>query len=174
MQTGVARTYIGSASQVKDEVLTAAKLAFLRKYARVYRSGNRTLAAATPTKLEINAKSYDPAGLFDEVTTYCFTVPAGYAGKWLIHANMRFLGPASNSIVWVGIYINGSGRSYATDYQTSGQQLTVQITDILNLAAGDYVGIYVYSSVAQDIVGSETLSYANFAYLASDSAITPP
>jgi hypothetical protein len=174
MQTGVARTYIGSASQVKDEVLTPAKLSFIRKYARVYRSGTQTLAAATPTKIQFNAKSFDPAAMFDEVTNYRLTVPAGYAGKWLISAALRFLPPAGNSGLYAAIYVNGIGRAYVYNFQTTASAMSVMVTDILNLAAGDYVEIYGYTGAGGDISGSETLSWADFAYLASDSAITPP
>jgi hypothetical protein len=174
MQTGVARTYIGSASQVKDEVLTPAKLSFIRKYARVYLSATQTLAAGVGTKIQFNAKTYDPAGLFDEVTNFRLTIPAGYAGKWLIHAALRFDGPASNSIVYVSIGVNGSGRLYAYLYQTAGQYITAQITDIINLAAGDYVDIRGYTSAGGGVSGSEQVTWADFAYLASDSAITPP
>jgi hypothetical protein len=174
MQTGVARTYIGSASQVKDEVLTPAKLSFIRKYARAYRSGTQTLAPATATGIQLNAKSYDPAVLFDATTNYRLTVPAGYAGKWLIHAAVRFAGPSSNSSVYVSIGLNGVGVVYAYYYQTQGQTITAQITDILNLAAGDYVSIWAYTSAGGDIIGTEQLTWADFAYLASDSAITPP
>jgi hypothetical protein len=174
MQTGVARTYISSASQVKDEVLTAAKLAFLRKYARAYRSGDQTLAAATPTKIQFNAKSFDPAGLYDEVTNFRFTVPAGYAGKWLIHACVALYGAASGTTGSIQISVNGSTRGYVYFYQAGGTSLSPQITDILNLAAGDYVEIYIYVSASDTIAGSESQAWADFAYLASDSAITPP
>jgi hypothetical protein len=174
MQTGVARTYIGSASQVKDEVLTPAKLSFIRKYARAWRSGVQTLPAASPTEIQFNCKSYDPAALYDATTTHRFTVPAGYAGKWLIHANLRFAAPASNSVVYAAIYVNGSGKSYAYLYQTSGQLITAQVTDILNLAAGDYVDIRGYTAAGGDVSGAENDTWVDFAYLASDSAITPP
>jgi hypothetical protein len=174
MQTGVARTYIGSASQVKDEVLTAAKLAFLRKYARAYLSADQTLAAATLTKIQFNAKSYDPAALFDATTNYRFTVPAGYAGKWLIHACVGLYSAGSNTTGSLQIFVNGSARGYVYFYQPAATLLSPQITDILNLAAGDYVEIYIYVSVAGTAYGYEDRTWADFAYLASDSAITPP
>jgi hypothetical protein len=174
MQTGVARTYISSASQVKDEVLTAAKLAFLRKYARVYLSGSQTLAAVTATKIQFNAKSFDPAALFDEVTNYRLTVPSGYAGKWLINACVAFDIPASNTLIYAAIYVNGSGRSYSRHYQQAGAYSSARVTDILNLAAGDYVEIYCYTSAGGNVLGGEIQTWADFAFLASDSAITPP
>jgi hypothetical protein len=170
----MARTYIGSASQVKDEVLTPAKLSFIRKYARAWRSGVQTLPAATPTKIQFNYKSYDPDAMFNVTTNYRLTVPDGYAGKWLIHANLRFAAPASNSVVYAAIYVNDSGRSYAYLYQTSGQFITARVTDILNLAAGDYVDIRGYTAAGGDVLGAENDTWVDFAYLASDSAITPP
>lgn len=125
--------------------------------ARVYRSGAQSISVATYTKIQFNAENYDTGNNFDSTTNYRYIVPV--SGRYLISS-------ALESIMTVGneerlyIYINGVSQARAFTLTGATSNNSIIITNILNLAANDYIEIYYYQNVGtKDIIGTSESTY---------------
>jgi hypothetical protein len=52
----------------------------------VFLNGNQTISNSTLTKINFNTELFDTNSAYDNSTNYRFTVPSGYAGKYLIQS----------------------------------------------------------------------------------------
>ena len=113
--------------------------------ARAYRATTvQAIADATLTKVQLNAESYDEQGEFDPTTNFRFT--ATKAGYYLVSAQLGFWPWADQAYFMLYIYKNGAVYSQ-TRTNGSGTGLHyANLTDIIPLAANDYLELYVYQT----------------------------
>jgi len=128
--------------------------------ARAYRDTSaQSIAASTNVKVELNAESYDEQGEFDSSTNYRFT--ATKAGYYLVCAAIEYAGMDDGVRYKASIYKNGTevARNYQRAGGTGSQAVT--ISDIVYLAAGDYLELWTKheSSGAQDISYGSALTF---------------
>jgi len=108
---------------------------------RAYASGGQTLTTSTST-IQYNNKTFDSHSAFN-TSTYTFTAPI--SGTYLVSAKYYM---SNSTPCYIGI--NGLNYSYSLDGDANGR--TYQITDFIQLLAGQTVTIG-----GQAITGSGTL-----------------
>jgi hypothetical protein len=122
--------------------------------ARTYRgSSNQSLPAATDTKVQLNAKSFDYWGWFDISTNYCYTVGVPQAnGQYLVSATVNFSPPSAASQATIWIAKNGVSVSKVQgQIQSGSNNLTLTVTDVIDLSSGDYVELWARCELATSI-----------------------
>jgi hypothetical protein len=130
---------------------------------RVFRSVDQTIGNAAFTAVTWDSESYDVGAMHSTVTdTSRVTIPTGEGGYYLIIARATWLTHATGSRRDTVIYVDGAPASnaYGTNADDSGYRSTT-CTDILSLAAGKYIEMYVRQSSDGDlsIVGAENHSF---------------
>ena len=163
MRTGTARVYIYSADQIAGYVITQDKFAAIitQGKIRAYRAtSDQAIGAGAWTKVQLNAKSFDPSSQYDPTTNYRFTVAPYYDGYFLIHSKITVVTFAAAGYVEIAIYKNGviaaRGGIYIPAGVTGGH---VAVTDYLVLADGDYIEIYVNFTQTGDVSFGEYVTY---------------
>jgi hypothetical protein len=122
--------------------------------ARVYRdSSPQSLPAGTDTKVQLNARSFDFRSWFDITTNYRFTVPINEgAGQYLVSAAVNFAPPTSASQATIWIAKNGVSVAKANgQIQSMSSNLTLTVTDVIQLAYNDYVELWARCEAATSI-----------------------
>jgi len=109
---------------------------------------------ATETKVTLNREIFDSNGAFDHATNYRFTVPAGEGGKYLISGGVKFIGTGTFSNGQALVFKNGSDIGSVSHSQTATSMgsLSMGGTWLLDLAATDYLELYVYLDVASGVI----------------------
>jgi len=109
---------------------------------------------ATETKVTLNREIFDSNGAFDHATNYRFTVPAGEGGKYLISGGVKFIGTGTFSNGQALVFKNGSDIGSVSHSQTATSMgsLSMGGTWLLDLAAADYLELYVYLDVASGVI----------------------
>jgi hypothetical protein len=137
--------------------------------ARAYRDiSNQSLTAATDTKVQLNAKSFDPSALFDVSTNYRYTVGTDKAnGQYLVTATVNFSPPSSASQATIWIARNGTSVSKVQgQIQSGSNNLALTVTDVIELSYNDYVELWARCEVATSInYGSDKTHMAIFKLL---------
>jgi hypothetical protein len=116
-----------------------------RTKARVYRDiSNQSLSAATDTKVQLNAMSYDYLTWFDISTNYRYTINSERAnGQYLVTAAVNFSPPSAASQATIWIAKNGVRVAKVQGQIQSGSyNLTLTVTDVIELSAGDYIELW--------------------------------
>jgi hypothetical protein len=112
--------------------------------ARAKRGSATAITTATWTVVPFDAEDHDTDGFHStSVNTSRMTVPPGMGGLYLVAATTPWDNSASGSR-YIAITLNGALRS---QLQQLGQNASGQdraVTDVIKLAAGDYVEISVY------------------------------
>jgi hypothetical protein len=136
--------------------------------ARAYKdTPDQSLTAATETKVQLNALSYSYWNWFDINTNFRYTIlDAMAAGQYLVTAAVTFVATASNSKVYVFIAKNGTRVAVAQgNIIGGGGDVTITLSDILELSYPDYVELWAYSQLATTIKASNTATYMAIAKL---------
>lgn len=124
--------------------------------ARAYRSTNQSVGGSGWTKIQLNAESYDSNNNFDSATNYRYTAPV--AGYYQISASINVT--AFTGRVVVGVFKNGSEVSRGFDFTSSSSlDFGGSNSDILLLAAGDYIELYGYFSGAVTVSGNSLQTF---------------
>ena len=114
---------------------------------RVYLNADQiNLTHDTPTKVLLDLEGYDTGADF---ASYKFTAPVD--GYYYVMGRICFLTPIANSTYITYIYVNGS--SVAETRESNGpviSRFTVETSDILYLAANQYVELYAEAATAGD------------------------
>lgn len=131
-----------------EQVLVCRKIAF-----SVYLGTDQTgVANNTATKITWDTESFDIGGNFDSTTNRRFTAPR--AMRLYVYAQADITqNVADNDRIDLMIYVNGSPVRIARDRSRGTNGSRVQVSDILNLAKGDYVEIF---ALAGEVAGSGT------------------
>jgi hypothetical protein len=122
--------------------------------ARAYRDGsNQSLTAATDTKVQLNAKSYDYHAWFDINTNFRYIINDSRGnGQYLITAAVNFSPPSSSSQATIWIAKNGVSVSKAQgQIQSGSNNLTLTVTDVIELSVTDYVELWARCELATSI-----------------------
>jgi len=128
--------------------------------ARAYRNGNVTgLADATYVKVELNAETYDTNNDFDSTTNFRYTAPV--SGYYYISAAADIYGTACSS-AQAAVYIDGTKRMQGS-YSAAANEVSSVVSDIIYIAAGSYVELYIYADVSSGTVG--IAGYTSTTYL---------
>ena len=117
---------------------TGAIIKPLQPAARVTLSGNLSVNHNTFTKVSFDTETYDKNGDF---ASNKFTAPV--AGRYFIHCHAEIMDLADQKDFLVFIYKNGSITNSANEKSSSANYQTNSITDVLELAATDYIEFYV-------------------------------
>ena len=117
---------------------TGAIIKPLQPAARVTLSGNLSVNHNTLTKISFDTETYDKNGDF---ASNKFTAPV--AGRYFIHCHAEIMDLADQKDFLVLIYKNGSVTNSANEKSSSANYQTNSITDVLELAATDYIEFYV-------------------------------
>ena len=117
---------------------TGAIIKPLQPAARVTLSGNLSVNHNTLTKISFDTETYDKNGDF---ASNKFTAPV--AGRYFIHCHAEIMDLADQKDFLVCIYKNGSITNSANEKSSSANYQTNSITDVLELAATDYIEFYV-------------------------------
>jgi hypothetical protein len=121
---------------------------------RAYRdSSNQSLSAATDTKVQLNARSYDYYGWFDISTNYRYLIGSAFAsGQYIVTASVNFSPPSAASQATIWIAKNGvSVAKVQGQIQTGSNNLTLTVTDVIELSSGDYVELWARCELATSI-----------------------
>ena len=111
---------------------------------RTYLTTNVSTSNNTYTAVNFNAETYDTDGYHSTTTnTSRITIPSGKAGYYYITGQTQF---ASNSTSFriAQLRKNGTGVTQGSRINaTSGNGTSVMAEDVLNLAVGDYIELFI-------------------------------
>ena len=134
-------------------------------------TSDQSFSQDTDTKVALNAEVYDTDNAFDSSTNYRFTVPTGKGGKYFFISSLRFDGINYTGYARVRLHKNGSSltatetRPYQSQSSGSPADVIYKSSCILDLAAGDYVEMFVRSNATTSATlesGTATSSYTWF------------
>jgi hypothetical protein len=123
-------------------------------------SAGQTVSAGVQTKIQFTRTIFDPSSVFDVTTNYRFTVPSGFAGKYLFRTTMAVNdnGTGGYTRVTLSTAKNGTVMPYVFDLSVNTLTVTSVFNgvEILDLAVGDYVEFYaiVYNGTTHIISGA--------------------
>jgi hypothetical protein len=114
-----------------------------------YAATSQNIANATATTVQLDGENYDTNGFHSNtVNNDRLTVPAGYGGKYLVTASCNM--PANTTgfrRIWLNLN-STSSQDYTMIIPTSSVSVsfTFTYTNVITLAAGDYLTMSVYQS----------------------------
>ena len=111
-------------------------------------SGNQGVSSSTETKIAWDTEEWDSDGAF---ANNKFTVPSGKAGKYHFSGIVIMRNIDDNELASIRIMVNGTDQTggknhYRFNYMGTGTDTFTSspISVDLNLAAGDYVELFIY------------------------------
>lgn len=137
---------------------------------RAYRSATaQSIPNDTVTAVQLNAESFDSDALHDNTTNNTrFTIPAGYAGKWMIIGTCQYVSNVTGRR-HARIQKNGTTLLGFTQVSTftGGGSTNAQTATVAALVAGDYVELHAYqdSGGALNLEAGEGSSWLAAYYL---------
>jgi hypothetical protein len=182
MRTGLSRSYIYSADQLADLVVTTAKIAdqaitnpklgyysilpinltgyVTNSRAKAYLSADQSYSASVDTKVNFNTKVFDFLNTYDNTTNYRYTILTYYDGQHVVHAQLKIAGRSSAGYIIAKIFKNGAQvTEHIRPYAGDSQNFKFDALSVLDLVAGDYIEIFIYDTQAGTIKGGSGLSY---------------
>jgi hypothetical protein len=151
---GDANLYRSAANALKtDDALESLRLSLTSQSdAQVYRSTAQSIPHGTWTKVQLNAETRDVRNEFDSATNYRFT--ALEAGDYIVAGIAQFATNATG-VRYISIYKNGAlTRMMGLAAVSASVPITPSVSGIINLAANDYLELWVY----QDSGGNLNIS----------------
>jgi hypothetical protein len=118
------------------------------------------VVTSTYTKVLFDSENWDTHSAF---ASNKFTVPTGYAGKYVFNYRVKFSGIDDTEYVKANVYINGNAY-YGSETPIYSSNLDQQIassgTFIVSLSAGDYVELYCWHNEGanRSLFGSNPLT----------------
>jgi hypothetical protein len=126
--------------------------------ARAYRSTSATIATSTWTSISFNAEAFDSDTFHDNATNPSrFTVPAGKAGKYLLHGVVSFA-PDVTGIRHARWLLNGTTQMivFGINSQGTAYRSRVPVTTIVDLSVGDYVELQGFQNSGSSLEVGDT------------------
>jgi hypothetical protein len=125
---------------------------------RVYRTTSQSLTNNTITVVSFDTEEFDTDAYHDSGTNPSrLTIPTGLGGKYLLSGGGDFQA-SGVGIVALGFRINGDTAdrlAWTAQPFTAGMDQGISISEIVSLAAGDYVELTAYQT------SGGALNYAN-------------
>ena len=112
-------------------------------------SADTSVPNSAKTKVPLNTEWIDTDSAYDNSTNYRFTVPSGKGGNYYVHASAR--NGSSSDFDSFYIYIDKNGSDYLFNGIRNEFRETTEINNIIPLAAGDYIEMYVYNGASGSI-----------------------
>ncbi len=134
---------LGASGEAVDLGATAGGTLTNRPAFRATMSADQTVATGTWTKINYDAVDYDTNSAYSD-SNKRFTVPAGYAGKYLFTAGTNFYLDDIRALTIV-LYKNGSRNEFGRVQveSASANSFTLLTSSfIMNLSVGDYIEAY--------------------------------
>ena len=124
-------------------------------------NASQSVANNTQTKLQLQSKSWDTHNAFD-TTNYRFTIPNGFAGKYVFFYAIRFDSLGNSDIFQIQIYKNGVLENRSRQISTMGvADNAVIIAEFADDGSvGDYYEVYVQHNYGSN--RSTNLAFSNF------------
>lgn len=125
--------------------------------ARANQPSNQTIVTATNTKVQLSTEDWDTHSAFDSATNYRFTAPV--TGKYWVSGAVEM--NVSAAEVTAMIFKNGAVYARAIASARSGGSATGVVTSLVDLAATDYVELYVTHNQGSDrsVIGGSDDTY---------------
>lgn len=114
----------------------------------------QAISATTNTKIQFNAEEFDTNNAFDNTTNFRFTPQS--AGKYVVSAGVAL---SSNANILLMLYKNGSAYKYVSTITNVTMANSSGSCIIEMNGSTDYIEIYVYSSVLNNISNSQTQTF---------------
>ena len=121
-----------------DGILTFPQQSACRAYLS---GGDQSIPSATWTLVNLNAENFDIQAEFN-TTTHRFT--AKKAGIYLVSALLNLISPVDEQWVIADVRKNGSTTGQAVMPASGTKNVAVSLSNILSLAANDYLELWVY------------------------------
>lgn len=132
---------------------------------RVRLGSNLSISDATVTAITWNTETFDTDGFHSTSSnTSRMTIPSGKAGKYLVTAQLFMTMNDTKQLIFY-LYKNGSVIARAQNQSGSGNNLSVNYSDLYDLAVGDYLEVYMFQNngSATDLVAlSDTTAQVSF------------
>lgn len=134
--------------------------------ARVYLSADQlNIVNATATKILFNTEDWDFGNDFDAVTNNRFVAPV--SGYYYISASLCYTAMITNRLHYIKVYKNGTGGTLLLqDFRDialgSGATIITKASDIIYLAANDYIEVFAYHLSGVDSVDIDANKYNTF------------
>ncbi len=121
---------------------------------RVGRTSTQNVASGSFQKLQLNVVQYDEQNEFDETTNYRFT--ATKAGKYFVVANGAANGILPDDYAEISVHKNGSVvcRRRIMAYTSSSAAFYVDVSDVIDLSANDYLEVFIIHNKGSDLAFS--------------------
>jgi hypothetical protein len=137
---------------------------------RLFNTTNQSIPTNTPTEVTLNSEAFDTNGFHSTVTnTARITIPAGYAGKYLVTASWEWDGGSTTGARETFVRKNGNLALGNVNYigASPHQSYTQNVIFIIDLIVGDYLSMWVQQNSGGNANGQCTQNYTNFsvAYL---------
>lgn len=130
--------------------------------ARGYRSSAvQTIVSDQYVKIALDGEDYDVQDEFDPTTNYRFTVTED--GFYCMAANLVYSPCTADKRYASLIYVNGSVVTFSNSHAAGTGPLSCPASDILELAANDYVELYTRHSAG---VNRNVSNLSKYTYLA--------
>jgi hypothetical protein len=130
--------------------------------ASVYNSAAQTIANNTYTALTFDTEQFDTNTFHSTATnTSRFTIPAGYAGKYLINGQVLADSNATGKRNFY-FYINGVAYLFTTTVQGSTIEPSLTASWVANLAVADYVELFYFQNSGASRTVDTRIDYCRF------------
>jgi hypothetical protein len=124
---------------------------------KAYLTGNQSFTAATQTKVDFDAESFDTTNEFDvSNATYTPTVP----GYYQINVNLSVTSAAGVGITYASIYVNGSLSSRVAFYNGSATEILLSGSTLIYLDGTQAVTCYIFTTGASPTVNANGTLYS--------------
>ena len=129
----------------------------------VYLSANQSINNNTVTLIQFNTEYWDTDSAYD-TSTYKFTVPSGQGGKYVFTSSLFMASMDNGETLEHYFYKNGSEILRArnkNDAFGGGQDVITNTSFVVDLAATDYVQLYVrhFAGVTNNLQGGTNYTY---------------
>jgi len=112
--------------------------------ASVSKSGAQTISSGTATAVTWDVEAFDTDAIHDNSSnTSRFTIPTGKGGYWQISPIINWADQSNAGVRQLKVYKNGSVVKSSHFYPTTAGTMVATYSYVINVAAGDYVEIYV-------------------------------
>ena len=113
---------------------------------RAYLSSQQSITNGAYTKVIYQAEDFDTDSAYD-TSNGRFTVPSGKAGKYIFTVQVQYTSVSDQTAMRHKFYKNGSDYNAVLNFQKTASGTSdnyMQFTNVIDLAAGDYVESYAY------------------------------
>lgn len=136
-----------------------------------YSNANLTVATGTFTAVTMGAEYFDTDNFHSTSSnTSRMTIPSGKGGKYLVIAGLLYQGGTTGQRR-ILIYKNGANFVNQQTGSATSEAFPMNISHILDLAAGDYVELFAYHTqgtnliVYSSAIGDGSITYLGLEYL---------